>query len=265
LYSKTGQESQNDLDVILSVLENPIRRRILRKLAHENNYPLQLSKELNVSQQAVMKHLKVLEESDFVVSYDEPSKKGGPPRRVFTPRKRYCIRIDIGPNTYSEEIQSYKNYDIGKEDTDHEGVIDQLKIEISGKVTGEMRSEIAGTLPAFIDPKLETIRLHLERVIKEENRRSKFLDLSNLLIACDREITQLEDRRRRLIALRERANEEANVLISNISDDPLDKEVLLHLLKNKDLDIARLSDIIGADEKALESLFKAVKKRHFLL
>lgn len=261
----TGQESQYDLDVVLSILENPIRRRILRKLAHENNYPLQLSKELNVSQQAVMKHLKVLEESDFVISYEEPSKKGGPPRRVFTPRKRYCIRIDIGPNTYNEEIQSFKNYDVRKDETENERVRDQTKIEISGKVTGEMVSEIAGSLPAFIDPKLENIRLHLEQVIKEDDRKRKFIDLSDLLISLDNEITQLEDRRRRLIALRERANEEANTLIGKISGDPLDKEVLFHLLKNKDFDISMFSEIIGADEKALESLFKTVKKRLLLI
>jgi len=260
-----GQESQYNLDVILSVLENPTRRRILRKLAHENNYPLQLSKELKVSQQAVMKHLKILEECDFVVSYEEPSKKGGPPRRIFSPMKRYCIRIDIGPNTYSEEIQSYKNYNVGRGHPGNERSHDQLKIEISGKVTGEMISEIAGTLPAFIDPKLENMRLHLERVIKEEDRKLKFLDLSDLLIALDQEISQLEDRRRRLMTIRERANEEANDLISKISEDPLDKEVLLHLLKNKDLDISKLSESIGADEKALESLFNAVKRKHSLI
>jgi predicted transcriptional regulator len=251
--------------VVLSVLENPIRRRILRKLAHENNYPLQLSKELNVSQQAVMKHLKVLEESDFVISYEEPSKKGGPPRRVFTPRKRYCIRIDIGPNTYNEEIQSYKDYDVRKELPEQERTQDQMKIGISGKVTGEMMSEIAGSLPAFIDPKLEKIRLHLEQVIIEDDRKRKFVDLSDLLILLDQEISQLEDRRRRLIALRERANEEANVLIGKISGDPLDKEVLFHLLKNREFDISMFSDIIGADEKALESLFRTVKKRLLLI
>ena len=55
-------ESREDLelDEILSVLENPIRRRILQKLSRESNYPLQISKELNVSQQAIMKHLRVL-------------------------------------------------------------------------------------------------------------------------------------------------------------------------------------------------------------
>ena len=63
----------NELDSIFSVLENPIRRKILAKLAKEHHYPLQLSKELNISQQAIMKHLKVLEDNELVQSFEEKS------------------------------------------------------------------------------------------------------------------------------------------------------------------------------------------------
>ena len=50
-----------ELDALLSVIENPARRRILEALVREPHYPLQLSKELGMTQQAVIKHLKVLE------------------------------------------------------------------------------------------------------------------------------------------------------------------------------------------------------------
>jgi len=40
--------NSEELDTIFSVLENPIRRKILAKLAEEQHYPLQLSKELNI-------------------------------------------------------------------------------------------------------------------------------------------------------------------------------------------------------------------------
>ena len=48
-------------DESLSILENTTRRAILRHLVKEPHYPLQLSELLDVSQQAVVKHLKVLE------------------------------------------------------------------------------------------------------------------------------------------------------------------------------------------------------------
>ena len=65
-----------DFDEALTILENPTRRQILRKLVKEPHYSLQISELLDVSQQAVVKHLKVLEEAGFVDSEKVPSEKG---------------------------------------------------------------------------------------------------------------------------------------------------------------------------------------------
>ena len=70
-------------DESLSILENPTRRSILRHLVKEPHYPLQLSELLDVSQQAVVKHLKVLEEAGFVDSEMKKSDKGGPPKNCL--------------------------------------------------------------------------------------------------------------------------------------------------------------------------------------
>ena len=66
-----------DFEHAMSILENFTRRDILKFLVKEPHYPLQLSETLDVSQQAVMKHLKVLEEAGFVDSDKIPSEKGG--------------------------------------------------------------------------------------------------------------------------------------------------------------------------------------------
>ena len=42
---------EDDLDMLLAVIGNPTRRQILRKLVKEEHYPLQLSRELQVSQE----------------------------------------------------------------------------------------------------------------------------------------------------------------------------------------------------------------------
>ena len=70
------------LDEMLRVLENPTRRRILERLSRESHYPLQLSKELGVSQQAVVKHLRTLQGAGLVSSTEEKSDLGGPARRA---------------------------------------------------------------------------------------------------------------------------------------------------------------------------------------
>ena len=90
-------------DESLSILENPTRRAILRHLVKEPHYPLQLSELLDVSQQAVVKHLKVLEDSGFVDSESKKSDKGGPPRKVYRVNQSFSIRLDLGPDLFRAE------------------------------------------------------------------------------------------------------------------------------------------------------------------
>ena len=69
--------SFEDVDELFYLLENPTRRRILQLLSVERLYPLkmhkQLSKDMDVTQQAIVKHLKILEEHGIVQSRDEPA------------------------------------------------------------------------------------------------------------------------------------------------------------------------------------------------
>ena len=81
-----------DFEHAMSILESSTRRDILKFLVKEPHYPLQLSEMLDVSQQAVMKHLKVLEEAGFVDSDKIPSEKGGPPRKVYTVNQSFSLR-----------------------------------------------------------------------------------------------------------------------------------------------------------------------------
>ena len=92
-----------DFDESLSILENPTRRLILRHLVKEPHYPLQLSELLDVSQQAVVKHLKVLEEAGFVDSEMKKSDKGGPPKKVYRVNQSFSIRLDLGPDLFRAE------------------------------------------------------------------------------------------------------------------------------------------------------------------
>lgn len=94
----------NDLDMLLSIIENPTRRKILEALVREPHYPLQLSRELQMSQQAIVKHLKVLEDNALVRSYEEESDRGGPARRLYVPVSKFTIIVDVGPGLFNVEI-----------------------------------------------------------------------------------------------------------------------------------------------------------------
>ena len=92
-----------DFDEALDILENKARRAILKRLAKEPHYPLQLSELLEISQQAVVKHLRVLEEAGFVESEKVPSVKGGPPKKMYTVNQSFSLRLDLGPNLFRAE------------------------------------------------------------------------------------------------------------------------------------------------------------------
>jgi ArsR family transcriptional regulator len=113
----------DELDILLSVIENPTRRRILEALVREPHYPLQLSKELGLSQQGIMKHLKVLEGYHMVRCYDEESDQGGPNRKIYVPITGFNIVVDLGPGLFSAQIvtrdlegRSYASERLSEED-----------------------------------------------------------------------------------------------------------------------------------------------------
>ena len=121
-----------DLDTLLAAIGNPTRRRILQKLVKETHYPLQLSKELSVSQQSIMKHLKVLEDSDLVraVFMDSAS---GPPRKCYLATKRFTLVIDLAPELFSEELRFHDEEEIIEAESDSQALrnADNLRLKLA--------------------------------------------------------------------------------------------------------------------------------------
>ncbi|MCL1979347.1 MAG: helix-turn-helix domain-containing protein [Methanomassiliicoccaceae archaeon] len=98
----------NDIDTILSVIENPTRRRILMALVREPHYPLQLSRELGVSQQAIVKNLDILEKSGLVESWRESSDKG-PFKIVYRPTSEFTLTIDLRGGMFRATLSEPEN------------------------------------------------------------------------------------------------------------------------------------------------------------
>ncbi len=92
-----------DIDLALRLLQNKVRRQILERLVREPHYPMQLADLIGVSQQAIKKHLKELENGNFVTKLTVPSEKGGPPRTIYTVQEAISIRIDLGPDLFNCE------------------------------------------------------------------------------------------------------------------------------------------------------------------
>ncbi|MGQ9583108.1 MAG: ArsR/SmtB family transcription factor [Thermoplasmatota archaeon] len=102
--SGSARPRELTLDELLAVLGNPLRREILARLTQETHYPLQLSRELKVSQQAIMKHLSVLKRYRLVRCAERRSTTLGPPRKCYISTGSFSIRIDFGPNAFEARL-----------------------------------------------------------------------------------------------------------------------------------------------------------------
>jgi predicted transcriptional regulator len=249
---------RQDLDRILSVLENPIRRKILKKLSTDTNYPLQLARELNVSQQAIMKHLKVLEEAGFVEPVEERSDKGGPPRKVYVPKKRFSVRIDLGPSTYEESFYSFESYG-SMEYEESEIAPASTRLSVGGEVTGEMLSETAGILPAYTDPMLEKLRKNLEAIMVEKDRSHKIAMLRSVISSLNSDLAGLEERRKKILELRERAFEETNKIITESTTDYIEREVYSMVIKEEIDDLEIISHFLQTRSKVIAKILETIR------
>jgi predicted transcriptional regulator len=216
-----------DLDTALSVLSNPMRREILSRLVMETHYPLQLAKELNTSQQAVMKHLAVLEKHGLVESEEEKSDAGGPPRRAYMATKQLTIRIDIGPNLFNAKMRLY--------DPDEEPPVMEEYQYINDKYAA---------LSGFEDP------------------QDRLKGLAETLQDVNRELAELERRRGALLMAKERLMGEATDLIGELSTDYDQRRVLYFITDGGTVSVARVSERFNMREKMVEEiLFQLLRQR----
>jgi predicted transcriptional regulator len=79
--SHRSQSVYND-DIILDIIGNNTRRKILAILAREPMYFNQLAREIAVGQQAILRHMKTLEDIGLIESYAEKSNLGAPDRKI---------------------------------------------------------------------------------------------------------------------------------------------------------------------------------------
>lgn len=156
----------NDVDRMLAVINNPTRRRIMEALVREPHYPLQLARELRVSQPAIIKHLNMLEESGLVSSYSESSKRG-PERKQYVTTSEFTLVVDMRDGMFSARL-----------------------VRPEDRVRKEVRKERkfndvmeARNLVALIDDELEEL----------ERRRSEIVDRRRSVIATAGSIMGLEE------------------------------------------------------------------------
>ena len=166
-----------------------------------------------------MKHLKVLEDNNLVLSFEEKSTLGGPPRKCYVSSKRISLRIDVGPNTFSTEIYDYKEIDDQKQ---------KERIE-----NGEIEDKPSESIN-FIEEYRKTQK------IKEPSK--KLRELSKIVQELNKELEELKLRRSKLLSLREHVVNESNEIISGLSGEYDERKILYYFITHRKRNISAISD-----------------------
>lgn len=215
------------LDDFLRILENPLRRRILAKIAKESHYPLQLSRELRVSQQAIAKHLDILERFGLVKCEREPSTLGGPERKTYCNIRRMSLTIDIGPSLFSTDFRS-----------------------LSGD--------------RAVSNEYKKFRERIETALKEDNPRMRLKRVSKVAREMDKIIEELEEKRASLLRMKDAALGIAYSAVEKLSEDYNERRVLYHLINEKDMRVDALSESLDLREESLRKILDKLREEELL-
>jgi ArsR family transcriptional regulator len=90
-----------DTNVLFDVLGNETRRRILNLISHEPMYFNQLAKEIRTGQQAILRHVKILEDTGLIESYSEKSDLGAPDRKYYRVNSSFNLSISVSNDNFT--------------------------------------------------------------------------------------------------------------------------------------------------------------------
>jgi len=217
---------QEELDSVLQVIENPVRRRIIKRISQGPSYALQLSKELGLGQPLVAKHLSIMEKAGLLISTVESS-PNGPERKKYSLAKSVTITMDLAPNLFMERGVAF------------------------GALPVQKPSRGVGLLS-------KRVRDALER----QDDRGRLSLVSEILGDVDRMMREVEEERVALLTVRNAAMTEAARLVGKLED--LDKKrILFHILDEHDREVESISQSLNLRETVVRSVLEELEREVF--
>ncbi|HUU77357.1 MAG TPA: helix-turn-helix domain-containing protein [candidate division Zixibacteria bacterium] len=216
-----------DPDQIFLALKSETRRKILAMLAGEPMYLTQLAYQLDLGQQAIFRHLQLLEESGLLDS-DFKDAGQGAPRRYYHIAKAVRVEVQISPEMFDV------------------GLFDVPRIEIK-------------TPKEF--PELAEIVNQCQELIKQPNSKEKLLAYSDLLIKLSKELEKVNVAK----AIAEATYSQIRKSIRSISYELLPQRIDQRIIqtlttRGKELEIKDLALVLNLSEETLIERIKELEK-----
>jgi predicted transcriptional regulator len=213
-----------DLDEVISIIGNPTKRLILERLSHGSSYPLQIAKDMGLSQQLVSSHLNTMERSGLVDSQLEESTRG-PKRKIYSLSRSLLITIEVAPFLFNSRMISFNmRPELSKISTDSSDFLDQLDL-IDKKEEGQEKITAFSTLLQEIDSMLDTI----------ESERAVLLYIRNLVVG--------------------KAFNQVNKV-----EVPNARRVLYYVLNSHNENVGSISNKLNLREETVRAILKQLRK-----
>jgi ArsR family transcriptional regulator len=221
--------SLNNIDVLLDILGNETRRKILQLLADEPRYFIQLSRDLGVSQQAVLKHLDILERNGFVTSYEEDSSFPAPKRKYFQLNMSCMLAVGI-----TRDAVEFVFHDIPKRESNE---------DIEEK---ELKSIV-----------------HQVDQLEDEQDPIEMLNQSDLILRqINSKLKETLEIETFLLRLRQKITKMAHEAIRSSFDDELHRHILYSTIgEERQPNVDELSSMLDTREKEISEALKILKHR----
>jgi len=205
----------NEMNELLSMIENPTRRRILEALAIEPHYPLQLSKELGVSQPAIVKHLDQMEKIGMIRGYQEESRMG-PKKTLYVPNSEFTLLVDMRNGMFTVRLAQPSD-----------GVSDSMSDGVSGMDEEDKKEK------------------------RERERIEGIQEIRSNISEIDQQLREIEELRSKMIRRRESL---ISMMLNAVSESTYRHRSLLYeLLNEPEKDLNELSmDLSMNLERAME-------------
>jgi len=214
---------QNEIDLILSVMENPVRRRIIKRLSQEPSYPLELSKELGLGQQLIASHLGIMEREGFVGSAIETSPVG-PSRRIYFLKKSVYFSVGFGPHLYSEQALSFE------------------------------------TIPGNISEEAEKLISQIRSIQKSSEPTSMMASFSNLIAEIDKEIDSIKAEKVVLLYVRNLAMKQACDAMDKADKTHDERRVLHYILDERNKNVEDIAATLNLRESVIRGILQSLRE-----
>ena len=202
-------------DLILEIISNETRRKILTILSEEPMYFNQLAKKLAIGQQAVLRHMVTLERSGLVETYAERSTLGAPNRKYYKVKRSFNLNVSLSKNSFSlinREIKEIRY-------NDESNLFNDLDLE---------------SMPA-------------------DNPNKSLLYLREVFLNIEDQINDLEDRANNLRAIKQRVLNRLQIVCEDIGLEPLERNILYTIIKRSPKDREDLINMMNVSASDLNT------------